>query len=65
MNDPSMTDDARDYLMRQFETAWKLTSFHSTGSPPTICARQGERDGRSGSARSRCLRRGVTYVFQK
>jgi hypothetical protein len=23
-----MADEARDYLIRQFETAWKLTSFH-------------------------------------
>ena len=26
-----MTDDARGYLLRQFETAWKLTSYHLDG----------------------------------
>ena len=26
-----MADEARDYLIRQFETAWRLTIFHLEG----------------------------------
>jgi hypothetical protein len=26
-----MTDEARGYLIRQFETAWKLTNSHLDG----------------------------------
>ena len=40
-----MTDDSRAYLIRQFETAWKLTSFHLDGLTSAEClwrpARQG------------------------
>lgn len=40
-----MTDEARDYLARQFETAWKLASFHLDGLTTEEClwrpARQG------------------------
>ena len=36
MNDPSMTDDARDYLIRRFETAWKRTSFRPLDGRHTV-----------------------------
>jgi hypothetical protein len=32
-----VADDARDYLIRQFETAWKLTSFHLDGLGTEEC----------------------------
>jgi hypothetical protein len=32
-----MADGARDYLIRQFETAWKLTSFHLDGLATSEC----------------------------
>ena len=32
-----MTDDALNYLIRQFETAWKLTSFHLDGLTTAEC----------------------------
>ena len=40
-----MVDEARGYLIRQFDTAWKLTSFHLNGLTTEEClwrpARQG------------------------
>lgn len=32
-----MGDDARDFLLRQFETAWKLTRFHLEGLSTEEC----------------------------
>lgn len=32
-----MSDQARGYLIRQFETAWKLTSFHLNGLTTEEC----------------------------
>jgi len=32
-----MSGDARSYLVRQFETAWKLTSFHLDGLTTAEC----------------------------
>jgi hypothetical protein len=32
-----LADDARSYLTRQFETAWKLTSFHLDGLTTEEC----------------------------
>ncbi len=32
-----MADDARDYLLRQLETAWKLTTFHLDGLDTAEC----------------------------
>jgi DinB superfamily len=32
-----MADEVRGYLMRQFETAWKLTSFHLDGLTTDEC----------------------------
>lgn len=32
-----MAEEARDYLMRQFETAWKLASFHLEGLTTEEC----------------------------
>ena len=32
-----MRDDARRYLFRQFETAWKLTSYHLDGLTTDAC----------------------------
>jgi len=32
-----MADAARDYLIRQFETAWKLTTFHLDGLATEEC----------------------------
>lgn len=33
-----MSDDARDYLLRQLETAWKLTSYHLDGLTTDECS---------------------------
>ncbi|MGI8497938.1 MAG: hypothetical protein ACR2OG_10205 [Gemmatimonadaceae bacterium] len=32
-----MPDKARDYLIRQLETAWKLTNFHLNGLATEEC----------------------------
>src|SRR3989449_3056820 len=32
-----MADEARGYLIRQFETAWKLTTFHLDGLATEEC----------------------------
>jgi len=32
-----MADDARGYLLRQFDTAWKLTSVHLDGLATEEC----------------------------
>jgi len=32
-----MVDEARGYLIRQFETAWKLTSIHLSGLATEEC----------------------------
>ena len=40
-----MADEARDYLSRQFQTAWKLTSFHLDGLTTTECLSRPARDG--------------------
>src|SRR3989442_13904068 len=32
-----MADEARGYLIRQFETAWKLTNFHLDGLTTEEC----------------------------
>jgi hypothetical protein len=32
-----MANEARDYLMRQFETAWALTSYHLDGLTTEEC----------------------------
>jgi hypothetical protein len=40
-----MADDAREYLIRQFETAWKLTSYHLDGLTTDECL---WRPGRAG-----------------
>lgn len=40
-----MTDDARDYLIRQFETAWKLTCFHLDGLTTHECLWRPAREG--------------------
>jgi hypothetical protein len=41
LRDPSsadaMTDDARGYLLRQFETAWALTAYHLEGLTTAEC----------------------------
>jgi len=33
----TMADEARGYLIRQFETAWKLTNFHLDGLATEEC----------------------------
>lgn len=40
-----MVDEARDYLIRQFETAWKLTSFHLDGLATEECLWRPARTG--------------------
>jgi hypothetical protein len=35
--EPPMTDEARGYLIRQFETAWMLTSYHLDGLTTEEC----------------------------
>ena len=40
-----MADDARAYLIRQFETAWKLTSFHLDGLTTEECLWRPARKG--------------------
>lgn len=40
-----MTDDARDYLIRQFDTAWMLTSFHLDGLTTQECLWRPAREG--------------------
>ena len=32
-----MANEARDYLIRQFETAWNLTAFHLDGLSTEEC----------------------------
>ena len=45
MNNLPVAGDARDYLIRQFETAWKLTSFHLDGLTTAECLWRPARDG--------------------
>lgn len=33
----AIADEARDYLIRQFDTAWKLTNFHLDGLATEEC----------------------------
>jgi hypothetical protein len=40
-----MADDARNYLLRQFDTAWKLTSFHLDGLATEECLWRPTGDG--------------------
>ncbi len=40
-----MTDHARRYLMRQLETAWKLTTFHLDGLTTAECLWRPAREG--------------------
>lgn len=40
-----MTDEARDYLVRQSEMAWKLTSFHLDGLTTEECVWRPGRNG--------------------
>jgi len=40
-----MADEARDYLLRQFETAWRLTSFHLDGLATEECVWRPAREG--------------------
>lgn len=40
-----MSSDARDYLMRQFEIAWTLTSFHLEGLVTDECLWRPAREG--------------------
>jgi len=40
-----MADEARDYLLRQFETAWRLTSFHLDGLATEECLWRPAREG--------------------
>ena len=40
-----MADDARGYLIRQFETAWKLTTFHLDGLGTEECLWRPAREG--------------------
>jgi len=40
-----MADEARDYLIRQFETAWKLASFHLDGLATEECLWRPSRKG--------------------
>ena len=40
-----MTEDAPNYLIRQFETAWKLTSFHLNGITTAECLWRPARTG--------------------
>ena len=45
MNNLPVADDALAYLTRQFETAWKLTSFHLDGLTTAECLWRPARDG--------------------
>jgi hypothetical protein len=40
-----MVDDARDYLIRQFEIAWKLTNLHLDGLATEECLWRPAREG--------------------
>jgi hypothetical protein len=40
-----MADEAGGYLIRQFETAWKLTTFHLHGLATTECLWRPAREG--------------------
>jgi hypothetical protein len=40
-----MTNEARDYLMRQFGTAWKLASYHLDGLTTEECLWRPAREG--------------------
>lgn len=40
-----MSDEARGYLIRQFETAWKLTSFHLEGLATAECLWRPAKEG--------------------
>jgi hypothetical protein len=40
-----MADEACDYLIRQFETAWKLTNFHLDGLTTKECLRRLAHEG--------------------